>query len=143
MTEENANTIAVHDYEPAIEKMRDDVLRGLARRPKTLPSQYLYDERGARLFERICETKEYYLTCTETAILRRNMGVIVDLIGPRALIIEPGSGSGVKTQLLLENLEAPALSLTRVCLPRICQGRQTVSSVSLCETIAYKKVRKI
>jgi dimethylhistidine N-methyltransferase len=108
MTEENANTITVHDYEPATATMRDDVLRGLAQDPKMLPSQYLYDERGARLFERICKTEEYYLTRTEIAILRQNMDAIVDHIGPGALVIEPGSGSGVKTQLLLENLEDPA-----------------------------------
>ena len=108
MTDEDANTIAVHDCEPAIETMRDDVLRGLAQDPKTLPSQYLYDERGARLFERTCETEEYYLTRTEIAILRQNMDAIVDRIGPGALVIEPGSGSGVKTRLLLENLADPA-----------------------------------
>ena len=108
MTEENANTAVVHDYEPAAETMRDDVLRGLAQDPKMLPSKYLYDERGARLFERICETEEYYLTRTEIAILRQNMDAIVERIGPGALVIEPGSGSGVKTRLLLENLEEPA-----------------------------------
>jgi dimethylhistidine N-methyltransferase len=108
MAERNANPIAVHDYEPATETMRDDVLRGLAQDPKTLPSQYLYDERGARLFERICETEEYYLTRTEIAILRENMAAIVARIGPGALVIEPGSGSGEKTELLLENLEDPA-----------------------------------
>ena len=108
MIEENTNTIAVHDCEPTIKTMRDDVLRGLAQDPKMLPSQYLYDERGARLFERICETEEYYLTRTEIAILRQNMDAIVDRIGPGAMVIEPGSGSGVKTQLLLENLEDPA-----------------------------------
>jgi dimethylhistidine N-methyltransferase len=73
-----------------------------------LPSQYLYDERGARLFERICETPEYYLTRTEIAILRRHMDAIVSRVGPGALVIEPGSGSGIKTRLLLENLEDPA-----------------------------------
>ena len=108
MTDENASTIAVQDQEPAIEMMRADVLRGLARDPKVLPSQYLYDERGAQLFERICETAEYYLTRTEIAILRENMDAIADRIGPGALVIEPGSGSGIKTQLLLENLEEPA-----------------------------------
>jgi dimethylhistidine N-methyltransferase len=108
MTEKKANTIALNDCEPPTETMRDDVLRGLAQIPKSLPSQYLYDERGARLFERICETEEYYLTRTEIAILREKMDAIVDRIGRGALVIEPGSGSGVKTQLLLENLEKPA-----------------------------------
>jgi dimethylhistidine N-methyltransferase len=72
-----------------------------------LPSQYLYDERGARIFEGICETDEYYLTRTEMGILRQNMEAIINRIGPGVLVIEPGSGSGIKTQLLLENLKSP------------------------------------
>jgi len=101
-------TTTVHNYEPAIETMRDDVLRGLTRSPKKLPSQYLYDKRGARLFEGICDTQEYYLTRTEIAILEQQLDAIVDHIGPRALVVEPGSGSGIKTQMLLDKLEDPA-----------------------------------
>jgi dimethylhistidine N-methyltransferase len=108
MTDVTPDNTTMHDYQPATETMRADVLRGLAQDPKVLPSQYLYDERGARLFEQICETKEYYLTRTELAILRGNMGAIAERIGPDALVIEPGSGSGIKTQLLLEHLEDPA-----------------------------------
>jgi dimethylhistidine N-methyltransferase len=43
---------------------------GLRSRPKTLPCRYFYDEQGSRLFERICDLPEYYLTRTEDAILR-------------------------------------------------------------------------
>lgn len=87
--------------------MRDDVLSGLSEDPKRLPSQYLYDELGSRLFEQICETDEYYLTRTEISILRDNMDQITERIGPGALVLEPGSGSGIKTKLLLEALENP------------------------------------
>ncbi|MGB3282365.1 MAG: L-histidine N(alpha)-methyltransferase, partial [Methylovirgula sp.] len=48
---------------------RSDVLAGLAQRQKTLPSRWLYDERGSELFEAITKLEEYYLTRTETAIL--------------------------------------------------------------------------
>src|SRR5438093_320021 len=88
--------------------MRAAVLRGLRRRPKALPSQYLYDVRGSRLFERICRTDEYYLTRTEIQILRMHMPQIAATIGPGAVVIEPGSGSGIKTRLLLEHLDDPA-----------------------------------
>ncbi len=108
MTTQSTNTIAVHDCSPETATMRDDVLSGLSDRPKYFPSQYLYDERGARLFEAICDTDEYYPTRTEIAILRRNMAAVADRIGPGALVVEPGSGSGVKTQLLLGGLEEPA-----------------------------------
>ncbi len=99
--------LAVHDFAPSTETMREYVLRGLSRIPKELPSQYLYDERGAKLFERICETEEYYLTRTELGILRRNMDAIAARVGPGALVIEPGSGSGLKTRILLQGLDDP------------------------------------
>jgi dimethylhistidine N-methyltransferase len=97
-----------NDFEPDVATMRKDVLRGLHCEPKRLPSQYLYDERGSRLFERICETAEYYLTRTEVSILETNIDAISARIGPEALIIEPGCGSGLKTRLLLDGLEDPA-----------------------------------
>lgn len=88
--------------------MARDVLRGLAARPKRLPSRYLYDARGSRLFEQICELKEYYLTSAELEILGAALPEIAAAIGPRALILEPGSGAGLKTRLLLNALESPA-----------------------------------
>lgn len=99
---------ALRDLEPAPAQMRADVLRGLRREPRMLPSQYLYDERGAELFEEICATEEYYLTRTEIGILRQHMPEIAATVGPRALVIEPGSGSGIKTRLLLGGLAQPA-----------------------------------
>ena len=54
------------------EAFRADVLAGLSQRQKTLPSRWLYDQRGSELFEEITHLDEYYLTRTETAILRRH-----------------------------------------------------------------------
>lgn len=62
----------------------------------------------AQLFERIRETKEYYLIRTELGILRRHMNAIAPCVGPGALVIEPGSGSGIKTRMLLDGLKEPA-----------------------------------
>lgn len=107
-THSKKTDISVHDFAPDAETMRDHVLRGLSRAPKELPSQYLYNQRGAKLFEQICETEEYYLTRTELGILRHNMDAIAARIGPGALVIEPGSGSGLKTRLLLQGLDEPA-----------------------------------
>lgn len=103
-----ASVPALVDRAPATEQMAADVLAGLARRPKQLPSRYLYDRRGAELFERICELDEYYLTRTEMGILERAMGEIAERVGPRALVFEPGSGASLKTRLLLRGLESPA-----------------------------------
>lgn len=84
-----------------------DVLEGLGGAQKRIPSKYLYDARGSELFEAICEQPEYYPTRTELGILREQGAAIAAAVGPRALVLEYGSGSGVKTRLLLEALDAP------------------------------------
>jgi len=89
-------------------RMLEDVLDGLSATPKSLPSKYFYDEVGSRLFDEITELDEYYLTRTETGIMRRCVDEMAEAIGPGALVVEPGSGSSVKTRILLEHLDAPA-----------------------------------
>ena len=86
----------------------EDVLCGLTASRKTLPPKLFYDEEGARLFERICTLDEYYLTRTELSILRQSVGEIAELVGPRAALVEYGSGAGVKIRLLLDALSHPA-----------------------------------
>jgi dimethylhistidine N-methyltransferase len=84
---------------------RDDVLAGLALPQKSIPPKYFYDERGSQLFEAICELPEYYPTRTEMAIMRQHVDEIARLLGPDVQLIEFGSGSGVKTRLLVDRLE--------------------------------------
>jgi L-histidine Nalpha-methyltransferase len=85
-----------------------DVLRGLSRRPRSIPCKYFYDQRGAVLFERICELDEYYLTRAELEILQTRGPEIAELVGPGALVYEPGGGSLAKAGLLLRALQSPA-----------------------------------
>lgn len=85
-----------------------EVLAGLSRDDKHLPSKYFYDTRGAQLFEQICELPEYYPTRTEIAILRSHLPEIAASLGRGRWVVEPGSGSGLKTRLLLEALQSPA-----------------------------------
>jgi L-histidine Nalpha-methyltransferase len=96
------------DYGPERDCFQRDVCEGLARVQKTLPCKYLYDARGSALFDRICELDEYYPTRTELGILRRHADAMAAALGPRCLLIEYGSGSSVKTDLLRERLESPA-----------------------------------
>jgi dimethylhistidine N-methyltransferase len=85
-----------------------EVLAGLARPHKQLPCKYFYDERGSRLFDEICDLEEYYLTRCELAILRRHAGEMAVRLGPGCALIEYGSGSSLKTRLLLDRLGRPA-----------------------------------
>ena len=86
-----------------------DVLAGLSRPQKAIPSTWLYDARGCELFEQITQLDEYYPTRTETAILERCAGEIAAAAGPGATLVELGSGSSVKTRLLLAALDSPSV----------------------------------
>lgn len=95
------------DLHPSADDITGDVLRGLSQDPKRLPSKYFYDQRGSELFEAITRLPEYYLTRVETALLAERGAEIADAVGPRAHVVEPGSGSGRKTRLLLGALRDP------------------------------------
>jgi len=106
----NGSVLAL-DYAEAAdrEEFRRAVLAGLSRSPRAIPPKFLYDARGSALFDAICELPEYYLTRTETEILRRHAADIASRAGPGAALIEFGSGSSVKSRLLLDALHDPAL----------------------------------
>jgi dimethylhistidine N-methyltransferase len=86
----------------------DEVIAGLQAPLKHLPCRLLYDARGAELFEQICELDEYYPTRTEISLLQRHLPAIAVEVGAGARVIEPGSGAGQKTRMLLTTLDAPS-----------------------------------
>ena len=96
---------------PERERFLSDVLEGLSRPQKDLPCKWLYDERGSALFEQICDLPEYYLTRTELAIMERHVRGMAEALGPGCALVEYGSGSSLKTQLLLGHLRSPAAYL--------------------------------
>jgi dimethylhistidine N-methyltransferase len=89
--------------EQIIERVALAVRDGLASHPKHLPPWLFYDEEGSRLFERITEIPEYYLTRTERRILEDHSGEMIAAAaeGRRLRIAELGAGSADKTRQLL------------------------------------------
>lgn len=79
-----------------------DVRDGLCAPHKRVPSKYFYDELGSAIFESITALPEYYLTRAETEILRESGWEIVRAIGNPVEFLELGSGSAVKTRILIE-----------------------------------------
>lgn len=104
----NSAPSAVIAAKPCRRAFLDDVVRGLRRSPKCLPCKYLYDEAGSELFDRICRLPEYYLTRAELAMMRNNADGIARQLGAGVQLIEYGSGSSIKTRLLLDHLPLPA-----------------------------------
>jgi dimethylhistidine N-methyltransferase len=95
------------DRRPPINDVLEVVQRGLRLQPKRLPSWLFYDERGSQLFEDICDQPEYYLTRAEIDLLNVHAGDIADVLGEDVRLIEYGSGSAIKTRMLLEQLHSP------------------------------------
>lgn len=81
----------------------------LAERPRRLPTAYLYDAVGSHLFEAICELPQYRIKRAEKALLGAHAAELRSALGPLERIVELGSGSGDKLDLLLDALprEAP------------------------------------
>jgi len=84
------------------------VIEGLRQAPKRISPVWFYDERGSCLFDQITELPEYYVTRTELGIMREKLPEIAAQIGPHACVIEPGSGTSLKTRMLLDALDRPA-----------------------------------
>jgi L-histidine Nalpha-methyltransferase len=86
---------------PQLAGFREDVIAGLSLPQKSVPPKYFYDAAGSRLFERICRLREYYPTRTELALTRRHVADMARFAGRSGVLIEYGTGEGLKTRLLI------------------------------------------
>ena len=87
-----------------VPSLLDDVKNGLLHEPRELPAKYFYDDHGSRLFDKICETQEYYPTRTEDSLLLDVAEDIIKHCQPEHLV-ELGSGTSRKTRRLLDACE--------------------------------------
>ena len=94
-----------YDREPVASGFAEAALAGLGTPQKTLPCQYFYDARGSALFEQITDVPEYYPTRTEAAILGACVEDIVAGTPAGSVLVEFGSGSSRKTEILLDALD--------------------------------------
>lgn len=85
--------------------LAEAVRNGLCSPDKSLPSWLFYDAEGSKLFEQICDLPEYYLTRAETEILDASATDLATRLPQIETVVELGSGSAVKTELLLRAFE--------------------------------------
>ena len=109
--------------------LADDVRCGLLAMPKWLPPKYFYDRHGSWLFERICETPEYYPTRIERQLLTDVAAQIIQATAAETLV-ELGSGSAEKTELLL----APMASQS---------GRRHYVPIDVCEPVMIESGNRL
>ena len=107
MLAEEGLSLVDHDENGVATAFRADVLQGLSEPQKAIPARWFYDDIGSELFEEITRLPEYYPTRAETEILSNRGAEFRELIGEGRAVVEFGSGSSVKTPLLLEAI-APA-----------------------------------
>jgi L-histidine Nalpha-methyltransferase len=82
-------------------------LAGLTATPKTLPPMLFYDDEGCRLFYEITRLPEYYLTRTETALLRSIAGSVVPEEFRDAVLVEFGGSDETKARILFDRADNP------------------------------------
>lgn len=113
----------IHSLEPEVissgenyhEVLAGDVMAGLSASQKYIPAKYHYDAEGSRLFNRITELPEYYLTSCEMDAMHHNRERVAAFLqdGPVNLI-EFGPGDGSKTMPLIGYLLRHGLDIRYV-----------------------------
>ncbi|GAB3177978.1 L-histidine N(alpha)-methyltransferase [Telluribacter humicola] len=94
----------------------EDVLKGLSAGEKYISSKYFYDDEGSRLFQKIMEMPEYYLTRSEMEILSVQSADIASALQFKEPfnIVELGAGDALKTQELLKYLVHQQVDFTYI-----------------------------
>ena len=72
---------------------KNDLISGLSKKKKTIPSKYHYDLQGSKYFEKITQQKEYYPTKKEKEILKKVSKEIPKLFKGKLSFVELGSGA--------------------------------------------------
>ena len=108
MSEAQAENLTVlRGYAPNKADILRELLEGLQKPEKSLPSKLFYDGLGSELFEQITKLDEYYLTRTEAEIFTDRIDEIIGHLGSEVTLIEFGSGNSQKTRILLDHLPDP------------------------------------
>ncbi len=119
-------TTATLDFAPETAGFLEEAIDGLTQDPKTLPCKFFYDARGSALFDQICELDEYYPTRTEMGIMQAHARDMSALLGTECRLVEYGSGSSLKTRVLLDNAQSLAayvpMDISREHLLRTAEG---------------------
>jgi L-histidine N-alpha-methyltransferase len=110
--------------------------RSLRAEPKELPTVWLYDERGSRLYDEITRLPEYYLPHREREILHARASAIARRTLART-VVELGAGTAKNTRFLLDALET-AGTLERFILLDVSE--QTLRASAKAIAAAYPRV---
>ena len=103
-TEQRVRVDVLRDDADGRLALSEATLRSLQAEVKELPTVWLYDERGSRLYEEITRLPAYYLPRREEEILRARAAAIARRTEARTLV-ELGAGAAKNIRLLLDALD--------------------------------------
>ena len=102
---------------PTANAATDAALTGLRTAPKTLPPKLFYDDEGCRLFQRITQLPEYYLTRTEFRMLERIAPLVAAMSDPDSILVEYGASDEAKALYLLREHDARGRKIFSTYIP--------------------------
>lgn len=106
--EKSPDNLTFVDLHPEVPDLTEQVIKGLKAPQKRTPALLFYDQTGSEIFERICETPEYYVTRKERAILQEQGASMAASVGQEVRVVEPGAGNVQKVGTLLAELQEPS-----------------------------------
>ncbi len=82
----------------------EEICNTLQYSKKSISPKFFYDEDGSKIFDEICSLPEYYPYNAETEILQKIEQKLLPYLSEEFHLVELGSGSSVKTRLLIDIL---------------------------------------
>ena len=92
------------EFEKSNRTFAQEISYSLNQKQKSISPKFFYDIKGSELFDEICNLPEYYLSTTETNLLKIIGSQLEKFVSDDMRLVELGSGSAVKTRLLLDVL---------------------------------------
>ncbi|MHA2028633.1 MAG: L-histidine N(alpha)-methyltransferase [Candidatus Kariarchaeaceae archaeon] len=93
------------DEETALARFAKDIFLGFMRSEKVIPSKYMYDTEGSKIYEEIMKLDDYYLVKAEYSSLSNSKEELCKVCSGKKLnLIELGAGNGYKTRILINQL---------------------------------------
>ena len=82
----------------------EEIRNTLQQSKKSINPKFFYDDTGSKIFDEICSLPEYYPYNAETEILEKIEQKLLPYLSDEFHLVELGSGSSVKTRLLIDVL---------------------------------------
>ncbi|MDQ3291166.1 MAG: L-histidine N(alpha)-methyltransferase [Bacteroidota bacterium] len=111
-----STNLNISDLSLEHQQFGQDVVQGLNKKLKTLSSKYFYDGTGSKLFQKIMDLPEYYLTRAETEIFTNQKEEIISgfCSNQPFNLVDLGAGDAAKTKILLRGLLERQVNFTFV-----------------------------